>query len=228
MADDKRVVTIRRSWPRVEPALLAAVQGVHGGFVVDVIGREGALDHCIKPITTATGFAGSAVTVQCRPWDNLGAHVALEYLAPGDVLAISARGFEGASVIGEKLVGMAKNKGAAAIVVDGMARDSAGIDRVGIPVFTRGVTANSSHKDGPGSVGLPISLGGVSVSSGDLLIGDADGVVCVPRWHFDLILERLGAITKAENAMFQQILEGGSKPSKMAAISAEATIRYVE
>lgn len=228
MADDKRVITVRRSFRRVGPEVLAAVRGMHGGFVVDAIGREGALDHRIKPITSAVTFAGSALTVQCRPWDNLAAHVALEHLAPGDVLAISARGFEGASAIGEKLVGMAKNKGAVAIIVDGMARDSAGIDRVGIPVFTRGVTANSSHKDGPGTVGLPISLGGVSVSSGDLLVGDADGVICVPGWQFDLILERLAAVNESEKVMFQQILQGGGKPTKMAAITTEAPVRYID
>jgi len=149
-------------------------------------------------------------------------------LQPGDVLAITARGFEGASVIGEKLIGMAKNKGAVAVVVDGMARDSVGIDSVGIPVFTRGITANSSHKDGPGTVGLPISLGGVSVSSGDLLVGDADGVVCVPSWQFDLLVARLSAIVTTEHAMFQQIMEGGAKPKKMAAVAMDAEIRYVD
>lgn len=225
---DKRVVTIRRNFPRVPAEVLAKVKDVHGGFVVDVIGRDGALDHRIKPITSKTAFAGSALTVQCRPWDNLGAHVALEHIQPGDVLAISARGFEIASVIGEKLVGMAKNKGAVAIVVDGMARDSAGIDRVGIPVFTRGVVANSSHKDGPGTVGLPISLGGVGVCAGDLLIGDPDGVVCVPSWQFSLLIEKLAAVVKAENTMFQQILEGGAKPAKMAAVTVDAEIRYVD
>ena len=228
MSEEKRVITVRRTHRRVGPNVIAAVKDAHGGFIVDAIGREGALDHRIKPITSKASFSGSALTVQCRPWDNLAAHVALEHIQPGDVLAISTRGFEGASVIGEKLIGMAKNKGAVAVVVDGMARDSAGIDRVGIPVFTRGITANSSHKDGPGTVALPISLGGVSVSSGDLLVGDADGVICVPSWQFDLLVARLSAIVTAEHAMFQQILERGAKPAKMAAVTMGAEIRYID
>jgi 4-hydroxy-4-methyl-2-oxoglutarate aldolase len=228
MADPSRPVYVRRGFTRADEQAVASFRDVPTGFVVDAMGRLGSLDHRLKPITSRTAFAGSALTVQCRPWDNLAAHVALDQLRPGDVLAISTGGFEGASVIGEKLVGMARNNGAVAVVVDGMARDSAGIEKVGIPVFSYGVIANSSHKDGPGCVGLPVSLGGVSVSSGDILVGDVDGVVCIPAWRIEMARGRVAEILASEAEMFRSIVQDQAKPDKMRAVIAGASVHYLD
>src|SRR5262245_50714070 len=144
MASQANEILVRKEYERPDPRLLDAFRGVPTGFVVDAQGRSGAIDYRIKPVTTNSHFAGIALTVRCRPWDNLAAHVALEFARPNDVLVISAGGFEQASVIGEKYVGMARNKGVVALVVDGMARDVTNYDKIGIPVFARGVIANSS------------------------------------------------------------------------------------
>ena len=228
MATSEPVLTIRRTFVRAEQDHLAVLHGVPTGFVVDAQMRKGALDHRVKPITAMSSFVGSALTVLCRPWDNLAAHAVLEFIQPGDVLVIATGGFEGAAVIGEKYVGMARNCGAVAIVVDGMARDVAGIERIGIPVFTRGVTPNSAFKNGPGEVGLPISVGGIPVESGDAVVGDADGVVVVSQRFLTEVASRVQEIKVREAEMFEQIAGGGSKPAAMASIIADSAVRYVE
>jgi 4-hydroxy-4-methyl-2-oxoglutarate aldolase len=228
MADSAASITVRRHVDRVGAGILKDFAGTPTGFIVDAQLRRGALDHLIKPITTKAAFVGSALTVRCRPWDNLAAHVALQFIRPGDVVVIATGAFEQASVIGEKFVGMARNAGAVAIVTDGLARDAAGIDRVDMPVFARGVIPNSSFKHGPGEVGLPIGIGGCSIDSGDLLAGDRDGVVHVARAEVERVRGILAGIRAAETAMFDQILGGNAKPAKMAAITADLPIRYVD
>jgi 4-hydroxy-4-methyl-2-oxoglutarate aldolase len=217
---------VRRQFPR--PAVSAAFRGAPIGFVVDAQGRFGGLDHHIKPITPLSAFCGPALTVLCREGDNLAAHVALNYIEPGDVVVISAGGFERVSVIGEKWAGMAKNKGAIAIVVDGMARDAEGLAQVSIPIFARGVTPNSSFKHGPGAIGVPISAGGVAICPGDMICGDSDGVVAVPTYLLDAVAARLEEITRNETVMFAAIQAGGPKPAEMAKIGTEARIAYID
>jgi 4-hydroxy-4-methyl-2-oxoglutarate aldolase len=204
------------------------MRGAPIGFVVDAQGRFGGLDHRIKPVTPHALFCGPALTVLCREGDNLAAHVALNYIEPGDVVVIAAGGFERVAVIGEKWAGMARNKGAVAIVVDGMARDSAGLARVQIPIFARGVTPNSSFKHGPGQIGVPVSVGGIAISAGDMICGDPDGVVAVAAYQLDAVAARLAEIIRRETAMFEAIQAGGPKPPEMANIGTEATIAFIE
>ncbi|MCO5089823.1 RraA family protein [Bosea sp. (in: a-proteobacteria)] len=221
-----QVVDVRRHFERCPDEQLAVLRNASTGFVVDAQGRRGSLAHKIKPVGADSGFVGRALTVRCQPWDNLAVHAALQILRPGDVLTIATGAFEQAAVIGEKIVGMARNQGAVAIVTDGLVRDTAGIARVGIPVFAAGATANSCYKTGPGEIGFPVSLGGVVIEAGDVLVGDRDGVVCVPRRHLDQVCANLAAITAKETAMFDAIASGGPKPEAMASITAELPLRY--
>lgn len=224
-ADPIPDLIIKRRFHRSSVPLV--MKGVPIGFIVDAQGRFGGLDYRIKPVTAVTTFCGPALTVQCHEGDNLAAHVALDYIEPGDVVVIAAGGFERVAVIGEKWAAMAKNKGAIAIVVDGMARDSAGLAEVSIPIFARGVTPNSSFKHGPGSIAVPVSVGGMAISAGDMICGDCDGVVAVPAYQLDAVTARLAEIVPSETAMFASILAGGSKPAAMTTIGAAARIAFV-
>jgi len=221
-------ILVRRNRPQTSEETLATFKDARTGFVVDAMGRRGALDYRIKAVTKKSAFFGRALTVRVRPWDNLAAHVALEHIALGDVLMITAGGFTDASIIGEKYLGMARNKGAVAVVLDGMVRDISNYDQIGIPVFALGITPNSSHKDGFGEIGLPISMAGVAVNSGDVVVGDEDGVVVVPHYLAADTAAKLAAITAKEIEMFNAIAAGGEKPAAMAAISTNAPIRYVD
>lgn len=210
------ILRIRRDWPRPDLALLAPFRDAPTGFVVDARGRRGALDHRIRPVTRAARFAGTALTVWTRARDNLAPYAALDRARPGDVLAVATDGYEVASVVGDLLVGMARNCGIVAVVTDGLVRDVPGLDEVGIPVFALGVSPNSPQKDGPGEIGYPVSLGGVVLAPGDLLVGDGDGVVAVPRGMLPAAAAALEGVRAKEREMDAAVRGGMRHPAWLA------------
>jgi 4-hydroxy-4-methyl-2-oxoglutarate aldolase len=209
MIKDPPLLTIRRSFPRPRPEELAAFAGVPTGYVVDALGGRGALDHRIKPLAPAsTVMVGTAVTCHCGPADNLALFAALDVAGPGDILIAATDGFTATCVTGDLMLGMAKNRGVRGLVTDGLVRDIAGIAAVGLPVYCAGVTPNSPVRNGPGTIGLPVVMGGVTIESGDLIIGDNDGIAVIPRDQVGAVLKRLPDIRAAEAALEAKVKAG--------------------
>jgi 4-hydroxy-4-methyl-2-oxoglutarate aldolase len=221
-------LTVRRNFERPSAELVARLKEVPTGWIVDANGRRGALDYRIRPITRAVRFCGVALTVHTRPRDNLAPYAAIEYARPGDVMVVAAEAYEEASVVGDILVGMAKNQGVAALVTDGMVRDVDGLNAVGIPVFARGLSPNSPYKDGPGSIGLPISIGGVTVEAGDVVAGDQDGIVVVARAALASVVAALDEVRVKEHKMEQLVAQGAKLPPGMDKLISEKGVRYVD
>lgn len=221
-------LTVRRRFPRPDPALVEAFRTAATGWVADANGRRGALSWRIRPLTQAVRFCGVALTVRTRPRDNLAPYAAIGYAQPGDVLVVAAEGYEEASVAGDILLGMARNAGIVALVTDGMVRDVEGLDAVGIPVFARGLTPNAPHRDGPGTIGEPIALGGAIVHAGDIVVGDANGVVVVAREQAAAVAAGLAEVAAKEATMDGWVREGVSVPPWMEATLAKAGVRYVD
>lgn len=228
MAVSPPVLTVRRNFPRPPEALVARFRDAPTGWVVDANGRRGALDHRLRPITRAMRFTGVALTVHSRARDNLAPYAAIAYAKPGDALVVAADAYEEASVAGDILLGMAKNKGVVALVTDGMVRDVDGLNAVGIPVFARGLTPNSPYKDGPGTIGLPIALGGVAVDAGDLIVGDQDGLVVVPRAALEAVVAALDEVKGKEAKMDELVRKGATVPPWMEQTLEEKGVRFVD
>jgi 4-hydroxy-4-methyl-2-oxoglutarate aldolase len=227
MAEPTPLLTIRRDFPRPSPDQVAAFTGAPTGWVVDANSRRGALHHSIRPLTSRMNFVGVALTVWSRACDNLAPYAAIEFARSGDVLVIATDGYETAGVAGDILLGMARNKGVVALVTDGMVRDLPGLDAVGIPVFARGLTPNSPQKDGPGEIGLTVSIGGVAVDSGDLVIGDQDGCVVVGRTRIAAVACGLDAVREKERKMDAAVRGGATQHDWLADVLARRA-RYVE
>ena len=153
-------------------------------------------------------MVGTAVTCQAGPSDNLALFGAVHAARKGDVLVAATDAYMGAAITGDLLLGMARNRGVAGLVTDGLVRDLVGILDVDIPVYCAGLTANSPARNGPGTVGLPIVLGGVRVDSGDIVVGDRDGVVIVPLAEATNVLGRLGGIKAAEASLEAKVKAG--------------------
>src|SRR5271154_3360150 len=181
--------------------------GVPPTFSVDAVGGSGALDWRIKPLI-GRSLLGVALTCDCGPLDNLAFMAALAECRPGDVLVVATGGYVGAAVTGDLLIGVAHNRGAAGFVTDGLVRDLDDLETIGLPVFAMGVTPNSPQRRGPGTVGLPVVCGGVTIASGDVVVGDRDGVVVVPRARIAATLERLELVKAAEAATLERVREG--------------------
>ena len=228
MIDDPPLLTIRREFERADRATLERLAGVQTGPLSDALGGGGALDPAVKPLDPArSAFVGSALPCETGPADNLALMAAVAVAKPGDVIMAAADGFLGAAVLGDNVLMMARNAGVAAIVVDGAVRDVAGILPVGVPVFARGVTPASCARSGPGRVGLPAVVGGVAVDAGDVVLGDADGVVVVPRSALPGVLARLDEVLTAERALQSRIADGITQLDLVERLLASNRVRYV-
>ena len=116
--------------------------------------------------------------------------------------------FEGTCLTGDLLMGMARNCKVTGLVTDGLVRDAEGIRQVGLPVFCRGVTPNSPVRNGPGTVGFPVVVGGIKVESGDIIAADSEGVVVIPQKELARVLQRIPEIQSAEKRTEQAVAEG--------------------
>jgi 4-hydroxy-4-methyl-2-oxoglutarate aldolase len=207
--------TIQRfAFQRPDPAAVDALRGTPTGFIVDAMDGSGALDFRIKPaIPGQDAFCGVALTCDAGPADNLALMHCLLDVRPGDVIVAAAHGHTGCAITGDLVLGMARNGGAVGFVTDGCVRDLPGIRTVGLPAFCVGVTPNSPHRSGPGSIGGMVHIAGHAVQSGDVVVADQDGVVVVPRSRLAQVLERLPAIREAESSADARVRAGASRPA---------------
>ncbi|MFH6782765.1 MULTISPECIES: RraA family protein [Methylobacterium] len=150
----------------------------------------------LRPMHAGGVLCGVALTVRTRPGDNLMVHAALNRARPGDVLVIDAGGDLTNALMGELMLAHAQAIGVAGVILNGAVRDSAWIRANALPVFAAGVTHRGPYKDGPGEMNVPVALDGMVIAPGDLVVGDDDGVVCVP-------FDQVEAVYAAANAKQQ-------------------------
>jgi len=229
MIEDPPLLTLRRNFPRPTAEQVAALTGLPTGFAVDAMDGRGALDARIKPVDgDAQTFCGVAVTCHAGPADNLAVFGAVEAARKGDVIVAATDGYTETAVVGDLVLGMARNRGVMAFVTDGCVRDVPGIRAVGLPCFAAGVTPNSPARNGPGTVGMPVVIGGTAIGPGDIVLGDGDGVVIVPLSRIDAVIARLPAIREAEAALDAKVKAGLEVPDFILSLFADGRVREVE
>jgi 4-hydroxy-4-methyl-2-oxoglutarate aldolase len=228
MIKDPPLLDIAREIKRPPKDIIEGFRDMPPSFVTDAMGGRGAMDYRIKAVGRANRFLGVALTCWCGPGDNLALMAAIAQCQPGDVLVAATDGFTATGVIGDLLMGIAKNRGAAALVTDGMVRDMDDIEALDFPCFAAGLTPNSVVRNGPGTVGLPVQCGGVPVASGDILLGGRDGVVVVPRASASQVLKDLAAVREAEAAMLAKVRGGLKEVGFVADLLASDRVRRVE
>jgi 4-hydroxy-4-methyl-2-oxoglutarate aldolase len=203
-----------QAFQRPDASLIAQFQNTPTGFLVDAMGGTGALDYRISPaIAHQYAFCGVALTCHAGPADNLALVHALQHVQPGDVLMVGTDQFTACAVTGDLVLGMAKNGGAVGFVTDGCVRDLVGIETVGLPAWSLGVTPNSPHRSGPGTIGFPIQLAGHRVCSGDVVVADRDGVVVIPQDMIASVLSKLPGIRQSEAAADESVRQGAKLPA---------------
>jgi 4-hydroxy-4-methyl-2-oxoglutarate aldolase len=170
-----------RDIQRVDAGVVEAASAFPSSILADVAGRRGALNGRIAPLAPSMRFAGPALTVEVRPGDNLMIHAALAIAKAGDVIVVDGKGDLGSALMGEIMCQQAAALGIAAVVIDGAVRDSEAIRELGFPMYAAGLNPNGPTKFVPGRLNHPISIGGVVVRPGDLVVGDADGVTVIER-----------------------------------------------
>lgn len=201
---------IRRDVPRCDPALLRAYEGQAAATVHEAMGRRGALDPAIKPLAADMTVCGRALTVRCHTGDNLMLVKAVSMAGPGDVIVADMGSAVASGPFGEVLAVECMARGAAGLVVSCTVRDSREIIRMGFPVFSAGLCVRGTAKATLGTINHPICIGGEIVRPGDLIVGDADGVVVVPLEEAPDILRLAEERTAKEAAVMDRLRAGES------------------
>jgi 4-hydroxy-4-methyl-2-oxoglutarate aldolase len=177
-----------RDFERVSPEVVKKAAGFQAAILADVAGRRGTLHGRIAALDPAMKLAGPAFTIEVRPGDNLMIHAAMSMAKPGDILVIDGKGDQTCALMGAIMVNACKQLRLGGIVMDGAMRDSLEIRELGFPVFCVGTNPNGPTKFVPGRINWPVSVGGIAVAPGDLIVGDADGVVVVERAKAESLL----------------------------------------
>ena len=225
MLDNPPILKIHRGHARPASALLERFRGAQTSHLVDAMDGRGAMDWQIKPMDPGcASFVGPALTAFAYPADVVGVFGALGEAEAGDVVVVANDGFRATAVVGDIVIGLMRNKGIAAFVTDGLARDRAGIVATGLPCFAAGIVPTSPAANGPGEVGAPVVCGGVHVRSGDIVVGDADGVVVVPQDKAEAVLAALDRVRAAEVKAVAAVEAGATETAKLRAIMAGATV----
>jgi RraA family protein len=174
------ITTAMTSVPKPAPDLIEAFRTAPTSIISDNLQRlPGAAG--LRPFHKSGTLVGVAFTVKTRPGDNLAIHQALELVGPGDVIVVDGGGDESRALVGEIMKTIAQWRGAEGYVIDGAIRDAAAIAADTYPFFARAAIHRGPYKSGPGELNVPVSIGGMVVAPGDIVVGDDDGVVAFPQ-----------------------------------------------
>lgn len=190
--------------PIADSNLLAQFRGAATAHISDCMNRLHSATG-LRPFHAAGQLLGTAFTVRVPPGDNLMVHKALLLARPGDVIVVDAGGDGTNAIIGEIMSTYAAKRHLAGIVIDGAIRDSAAIGKSGFPVYAKGVTHRGPFKNGPGEINGPVSIGGMVVSPGDIVVGDEDGLVALSTDVAPIVLKLVRAQAERERAMLAAI-----------------------
>lgn len=181
--------------PLLPEDIIERAKRLNTTLLTDAMGCTGSMDFRIKPVAPGMKMVGTALTVSMRPGDNLFLHEAIYAGKEGYVLVADGKGHTENAYLGELMAGAAKAIGLEGIVIDGLVRDKESLTELNFPIFAKGFIPNGPLKDGPGELHGPVSCGGVTVHPGDLILGDEDGVIVVPRAKIE------DALAKAEKKL---------------------------
>lgn len=199
---------IRRNIDRVPGDLVARARQFQASILADVGGRRGTLGGRIQPLSKGMKVAGPAFTVEVRPGDNLMIHAALALAQPGDVIVVDGKGDLSCALTGALMAAHAAKAGIAGFVIDAAVRDTEDCAKGSFPIFAAGANPNGPLKNSGGRINWPISVAGTTVNPGDLIVGDADGVVVVPRETAAQIVAGAQAKVDSEAERMKQIGRG--------------------
>jgi regulator of RNase E activity RraA len=195
---------------RVSPDVVRKYRSIPVANVSDCMSRLTGGGPRLRPYHAKGTLSGPAFAVKTRPGDNLMVHKALDIASPGDVVVVDSGGDLTNSIVGEIMITYAMKRGLAGLVINGSIRDSDAVRQMDFPVFAAGVTHRGPMKSGPGEIGRAIAFDGMVIEPGDLIIGDGDGVLCIPFDEVEELYEAAAAKNKVEDKILADLQAGGS------------------
>ena len=208
---------------RAPDALLDRFIGVAAAHLSDNMSRLSATGAALRPMHKGGGLVGNALTVRVRAGDNLMLHKAIDIASPRDVIVVDAGGELSQAIFGELMLRRAQQRGVAGLVIHGAIRDYATIHANTFPVYALGVTHRGPYKDGPGEINVAISVGGMVVNPGEVVVGDQDGLLAIPLPGIEQLIQRARAHLEAEAQTIQAMKDGRWDRAFIDALEARCT-----
>ena len=210
MKEHDSATTVRTAIERVEASVVETARTLPAATLHEAGGKIGALPPAIRPVAPGFRICGTAITVHSPGGDNLWLHRSLVLAQPGDVLVVYTSGIYEHGYWGEVMTTAAKVRGLAGLVIDAAVRDADLLEQIGFPVFSRGLSIRGTGKDygAIGWINEPVLIGNVTVNAGDLIVGDRDGVVAIPRARAADVVE-MAAKREADEATICKRIESG-------------------
>lgn len=193
---------------RAEKKIIDEFKNIVTPHISDNLNRMFAGGTALRPFHKRGKLVGSAITVKTRPGDNLMVHKAIDLAEPGDVIVVDAGGDLTNAIVGEIMLRIAQKNKISGFIINGAIRDTVAFAEEEFPVYAAGVTHRGPYKDGPGEINVPISLSGMIVNPGDIMVGDEDGLVTVPLDRAEEILALAQKHQKMEEEIMKSIYEG--------------------
>ncbi len=202
-----RTVVVKKI-TRADSAAVSLLSSFGTATVHEAMGRSGLMNPYLRPIYDTAKVCGTAVTVSCHPGDNLMIHAAIEMCQPGDVLVVSVTSESTDGMFGELLGVSAQARGVRGLIIDAGVRDTSELTEMQFPVWAKAFSAKGTVKATPGSVNIPVVCAGAIVNPGDIIIGDRDGVVVVPKTEAANVAEASRTRMERENKARERLANG--------------------
>jgi RraA family protein len=199
---------IHPSPARAPKELIAALAEHAASNLCDSMGRTHNVSSALRPMHRGGKLCGPALTVRTAPGDNLLIHKAIDLALPGDIIVVDGGGALDAALIGDIMTSYALMRGVAGFVIDGAVRDTEELAARDLPIYARGVSPRGPTREGPGEINVAISIGGTVVHPGDIVVGDADGLVFVAPAQADAVLAAVKSLLAKERALLDSIAQG--------------------
>ncbi len=199
---------ISREFPRLDVQLVQELIQFETPDISDLLNRLYAIDPEIRCLSGNYRLCGQVCTVKVFPGDNLMVHKALDIAQRGDVIVVDGSGSRTNALIGDIICTKAKHRGIQGFVIDGLIRDLPGIEELGFPVFARGTTPIGPLHRGPGEINFPIACGGTVINPGDVIVGDAAGLVVVPQSIVADVVDRLSSQKESNRTYLSAVRRG--------------------
>lgn len=201
---------IVKDFERPDSKLVAQFEGMPVANIDDNMGRIAAVRSNLIEVNRGH-LVGTAFTVKVPQGDNLMFHAAMDMAKPGDVIVIDAGGFDDRAIFGELMAAYCKKRGIKGIVCDGAIRDRDSLEKMeNFPIYAVGNTPNGPYKNGPGEINVPVVIGDKVVYPGDIVVGDADGVLFIRPQNAEKLIKATQAVMAMEAEIYRKIEEEGS------------------
>ena len=220
-------LTILKDWPRAAIERYPVFLQASSNQFSDATGGLGTIKQPLRRFSGVARLIGTALPVWTAPGDNLAPYAALKVIQPGDILVVASASYTGCALLGDHIMGLLNNAKAAGMITDGLVRDLEGLRDINLPVYAAGTSPLIPTKQGPGTVGLPITLGSVVIHPGDLVIADDDGIVIVTPAEFAQVSEKLIAMREREAALEQRVRAGATVPPDFEQLLERVGVRWL-